>query len=63
MNEIILIVLMICGRPDGFIVKIPNENPVVTYDVSNTEIQESIVNIMKRDSIVIIHEDKRKVCI
>ena len=54
---------MICGKPDGFIIKIPNESPIVTYDVRNVEVQEAIVTIMKGDSIVIVHEDKRKVCL
>lgn len=63
MTDIILIALMICGKPDGFIIKMPNESPIVTYDVRNVEVQEAIVTIMKGDSIVIVHEDKRKVCL
>ena len=63
MEDIILIVLMMCGKPDTLIVKEPDKAPIYTHNIRSEEVMDSVERIMKTDPIVIIYEDKRSVCI
>lgn len=63
MNDIILIVLLICGKPDGFIVKVHEKQAVVTYQVNDIDVLENIAKLLKSKPTIIVYEDKRSVCI
>lgn len=63
MNDIILIVLLVCGKPDTFIVKEPEKDPVFTHQVTNDKVMDSIMTILETKPTIIIYEDNRGICV
>jgi len=62
MNEVILIVLLVCGQVDTVIVKHPDKVPVYTHDLKNPGINRDLTKILKNKPIVIKYEEKRGHC-
>jgi len=60
--DIILIVLLVCGQPDTFIVKEPDKQATYTHDIYNNHVNESILEVLKTDPVVIMYEEDRGRC-
>lgn len=58
----IIVIWMLCGRPDTIIVKRPDLNPVFVTNITE-QVMLAVKEEFKKDPIVIIHEDKRIKCI
>ena len=63
MNDIILVILLVCGKPDTFILKAPDQEAIFTHDVHSVKIQEQILDILKQNPVVITYEDDRGYCV
>lgn len=63
MNEVILIILMVCGQPDTFIVKHPNKPPMYTHKVKEPEVLAWMLKGIKKEPIIIRHTEKRGICV
>lgn len=59
--DIIVVILMMCGRPDTVILKLPDRPPVATE--ATEEILDAIDKKFTKDSTLIIYEDNRIKCI
>lgn len=60
--DTVFVFLMMCGRIDTVIVKFPDKDPVYTQTISEETVKQ-LDELITKDSIVIIHEDKRIQCI
>ena len=64
MNEIILIMLFVCGKVDTVIVKYPKEDKAIyTRQFDNPQFVEELSRIMKTKPVIIGYEDDRGICI
>ena len=63
MESIIIIFMFVCGQADTVIVKFPN-NPeaTVTHSVKHPDVQDAIIDILKKDPVIITYEDERSIC-
>ena len=60
--DIILVVLLVCGQPDTYIVKEPGKDATYSHQTQDPDVAKSISGILSTKPIVIIHEDKRGRC-
>jgi len=63
MESIIIISMFVCGQPDTVIVKFPNSHEsTVTHSVNHPKVQDAIIDILKKDPVIITYEDDRGTC-
>jgi len=56
--------MFVCGQADTVIVKFPNkEESTMTHSVNHPEVQDAIIDILKKDPVIITYEDDRGVCV
>ena len=64
MNDIILIVILMCGKPDTVMVKFPDKPEVImTRQLDNDKVLEKIGEILDLKPVVITYEDERRICV
>jgi len=63
MEEIILVVLLVCGKIDTFILKSPDQKAVFTHKVKSPKIQQQIADILSQNPVIITYEDDRGYCV
>jgi len=62
MNEIIIILMLVCGQPDTVILKYPESPAMVTHSLQHPDVLMDIAKILNTKHILITYEDDRGIC-
>ena len=62
MNEVIVILMLVCGQPDTILIKAPDQQATYTHDVFNEIVVKNLADILEKKPTVIVYEDKRGIC-
>ena len=62
MNEIIVILILVCGQPDTLIIKEPLKQAKYTHNVHSEKVLLKLKELLNTGPTVITYEDKRGTC-